>query len=137
MSEFIYFEDRDLHTGHGWRDLSFDELHFFFDDDDADRPLMVCHEDDAEHVESFSTPAYFSQCSYFWITRRTSYEKTKLVAADELRSNDIQLRHPRFKGCDDMEGHFEFSMAPSEVKRHLEMIGISNGETLAEALQKE
>lgn len=103
MSQFVYEEDRDWETGHGWRYHS----HTVGPDHGLD------HEGNERML-----------CSYAWIGRKESWEATNYVAADELRTRDLEEVFPDFHGSDDMEGHFEFpDMNPEEMCSYLNDLG--------------
>jgi len=131
MSKFIYIEDRDLETGHGWRDKPMDELQFKFTLGDIDGDLKVGID---RWVQSFA------MCSYFWISSKEYYEENWHIE-DNLRTSDLKEAHPKFRGHDTMESHFEFhGMNPTEARAHLESLGIMPGKKLAisaEATQNE
>lgn len=116
---FIYFEDRNVETGHGWRDLDPKRLEI----------VLWPNKDDDIKLQLKEAPYGFiyATCSYFWIVRKDDQE------GFYLRTGDIKEVHPGFLGNDDMESHFEFSgMTPPEVIRHLEALRITNGNKLGD-----
>lgn len=121
MSKFIYFEDRNVETGHGWRDVP----HLL----EADEDQILAFELD-EDGEPRRYTRHYARCSYAWITTCESYERTNCPAVDELRTSDIRDIIPTFKGADDMEGHFEFHMSPNRMHAYLQSLGFKRGETL-------
>ena len=114
MTTFVYIEDRDLETGHGWRD------HKFEIDDYPRFPRAWILDDDGERTGDWN----YAECSYAWITTLESWQKSGFPAEDCLRTYDIRDAIREFDGCDDMEGHFEFKMNPEEMHRHLQQLGI-------------
>ena len=107
-------EDRDFETGHGWRDIPFDELKF-----------MMNTKDSSLKIESYGCDVYI-EYSYFYIVRKSFYLEHHYY--DELRTDDLTDCHPDFLGVDNMGFHIEFKMTPKEVKSYLENLGIKNGE---------
>lgn len=118
---FIFFEDRDIETGHGWRDLPKEELRKY----DIIFPFGNDEKFALQHRENFDRIFPFN--SYFWITPRDYFEEHGHIH-DNIRTSDIIDSEPSFKGVDDMESHFEFKMMnPREARKHLEFIGIKDG----------
>lgn len=123
-SIFVYTEDRDIETGHGWRDRAGVWW--------GKNSFLPIFEKENQAVVSPVFNAYWRspKSSYAWITKRESWERSGCEAADELRASDIQKVHPKFKGGDDMEGHFEFRMSPKKMRKYLEGLGIFSTRTL-------
>lgn len=117
-SQFVFIEDRDPETGHGWRDSP----HVVRVEDPPDGPLIVRML--TEDGEPDGYQSCLGECSYAWITTRESWAATNLAAADELRRGDVEAFHPGFEGSDDMEGHFEFNMTPRDMRSYLESLGM-------------
>jgi hypothetical protein len=120
---FVYSEDRDQETGHGWRDVPHvirlgrgpdGDMHAIVLDEEGELPRFQHH--------------HYAGCSYAWITTRKSFDETGFEAADELRTCDVKDVLPGFAGCDDMEGHFEFAMNPERMRGHLEMLGMKSAD---------
>lgn len=117
MAKYMFFEDPNLETGHGWR---YTKHRLFLDKPDGDIMAIATNEDgEDERVQ-------FACYSYFWITEEESFKKTKCMAADELRSTSIKKEIPEFKGVNDMEGHFEFNGTPIEIIKYLKKLGMTN-----------
>jgi hypothetical protein len=114
---FVYTEDRDLETGHGWRDQPH-ELRLL--DSETGVEILI----DGRVINL--SPEY----SYAWITTEEAYRRTGAAAADELRLRSILKEYPQFAGCDDMEGHFAFRMTPMEMRVHLMTLGIKPAHTV-------
>lgn len=125
MKQFVYSEDRDQETGHGWRDVP----HVISLDQGVDGDMYAVILDEEGELPRFQHK-HPAGCSYAWITTRKSFDETGYEAADELRTHDVKDVLPHFMGCDDMEGHFEFAMNPERMRGHLEMLGMESVEKL-------
>lgn len=116
---FIFIEDRDWESGHGWRDVK----HQFFLDN-VDGNVYVRSIADEEHEEDCVPhgPRHYPELSFAWISPKEYYDQHKHLE-DNIRTHHILDVHPTFKGVDDMESHFEFQMNPIEMRKHLLALG--------------
>jgi len=120
--KFVYTEDRDVDTGHGWRDVP----HRLYATKNGRIRCVLLDKETGE--ELFTNPLMSVTSSYAWITAADSFERTRCAAADELRTSDLNRYFTGFAGEDDMEGHFEFQMCPLEMREYLESLGIENSQ---------
>lgn len=104
---WIYIEDRDLETGHGWRDLPKEQVEV-----KEDRVIV-------DGVDIYKS----ASCSYAWICPGGFFDKNGYLK-DNVRAPHLLRVFPEFNGGDDMESHFEFDMTPEEMIAHLEGLGI-------------
>lgn len=121
---FIYFEDRDFETGHGWRDMDPEKFRpFFWSDSDRDGDIELRHKDN-------KYGGIYATCSYFWIATKDYFEERGYIN-DNIRTGVVKEIHHGFLGIDNMSSHFEFQrMNPMEVRTHLEGLGIMDGDKL-------
>lgn len=121
---YIFIEDRDLETGHGWRDFILNEsgrlaiskyssiknghirFHLEFKEGD-DWHLALSHE-------------IYPNISYAWICEEDYFVKNKCID-DTFR--EVELVNSTFKGINTMEGHFEFDLTPGEMRDYLISLG--------------
>lgn len=125
-TEFIWREDRDVETGHGWRD---EEHKIIVDPDNPKDGCLVTRiavystaEDGAiARVEDVWDSGRPPECSYAWICPKDFWDKHRHM--DNLRAMHLRLLWPEFRGSDDMESHFEFQMTPKEMRQYLTNLG--------------
>lgn len=116
MSKFIFLEDRNSETGHGWRD----EPHRLFVLNPPDGPILVGPPDGGD---TWGGGYKFAGCSYAWICPADFYDEHGHIQ-DDVRTYHITSVHPEFEGVDDMESHFEFNMSPEEMREYLLDLGM-------------
>ncbi len=119
--KFIFIEDRDVETGHGWRDIPH-KLSTEGKDGRVLVTLSIC-EEDGGGFEDRPELSIFPENSYAWICSKKYYEKHRCLQ-DNIRTEDIKWWHENFKGIDNMESHFEFNMTPEEMRKHLIGVGM-------------
>lgn len=113
---WIFIEDRDFETGHGWRDIAECKLRKFYD---------ALHEEERTDVFEGNTRLYlYPYYSYAWICRAEFFDDYGYLE-DNVRTDNVLTDLPLFKGCDNMESHFEFRMTPEEMRAHLLSLGMS------------
>ncbi len=111
---WIFIEDRDFETGHGWRDNSACELRTVYD---------KLFKRDCVDVFEYGNRLYlYPEYSYAWICR-AEYFDTRGYMEDDVRTGDVLIDHILFQGSDDMECHFSFKMTPEEMREHLLGLG--------------
>ena len=116
--EFVFIEDRDWETGHGWRDA---ETKYFTHSKDG--PVMVqAFWPEPDTDDGRYGPEQFAEFSYAWICPKEYYDRHNHMQ-DNIRTDHIRAHHPTFAGSDDMESHFAFKMTPDEMKKHLIKLG--------------
>ena len=119
--KFIFVEDRDWETGHGWRD---GKHQFFLDHPDGSVYVRaIADEEDEEDCVPYG-PRHYPQYSYAWICPEEYYLKHKHIQ-DNIRTTDVKEHYPEFAGVDNMESHFEFRMNPGQMRRHLLSLGFT------------
>jgi hypothetical protein len=111
MPEWIFIEDRDFDTGHGWRDDVFVTLNV--DGNDGD----VCIYAEGEKLAK--SPFY----SYAWICRAEHFDQEGYLE-DNIRRRHVLSAFPGFPGEDDMGSHFEFQMSPQRMREVLLRLGL-------------
>lgn len=116
--QFIFIEDRNTETGHGWRYHPHEFAHDWRGEDGDLDVFILCEQDDETWKEKGRHPS----CSYAWICSKEYYDKHKHLE-DNIRTHHVADFHPTFKGVDDMESHFEFEMNPIEMRKHLLSLG--------------
>jgi hypothetical protein len=117
--EFVFIEDRDVETGHGWRDYPHQlMLDPHFDGPDSDIIAKILGDD------GWSSRTNYASYSYAWISPKAYYDKHHCLQ-DNIRTSDVRNVIPKFKGVSDMESHFEFRMNPKDMRDHLIGIGMT------------
>lgn len=117
--EFIFIEDRDWETGHGWRDAASHRFEISSDGDVYVVPFFSEPDDPEDgRYGNRSSVSY----SYAWICSKAYYDKHNHLE-DNIRTSDIREHIPGFNGVDDMESHFEFRMNPKEMRDYLLRLG--------------
>lgn len=111
MKDFVWIEDRDWETGHGWRDQAYE---IKLDSPDGDMVVLVDGDNTHKH------PEY----SYAWITPQEYWDKHGCLQ-DNIRTHHIKDLYSSFRGTDDMESHFEFRLSPKEMREHLNRLGFT------------
>lgn len=117
MKKFIFIEDTDIESGHGWRfikhRLELDEGGYI-----KAYPLL---DNEGEEIDWYS--AKNAEYSFCWICDFDYYQKHGHLE-DNVRTKSIRDHLPTFAGVSDMESHFEFRMTPKEMKQHLLSLGM-------------
>lgn len=125
--EFIWKEDRDPETGHGWRDREHQILidpHNPKDGGFVTRIAVYSTAEDGTAVreEDEWDSGRPPECSYAWICPKEYWDKHHHIE-DNIRSSHLRAHWPGFKGSDDMGSHFEFRMTPNEMRKYLTSLG--------------
>lgn len=118
--DFVFIEDRDAETGHGWRDLPHRFILSPFGEG-PDRNVVFQILDEDGDCRKYDI-RYL--CSYAWIFHKDYWEQHHHVE-DNIRTYHITAHIPSFCGACTMESHFEFKMNPIEMREYLLKIGMT------------
>jgi len=120
---FVWFEDKSVETGHGWRYCKHKlELH----SPDAGIKVSVMGlgtDENGNEYEEWVDTQSFVECSYAWIFPKSYWDEHKHVM-DNIRLPHVQKSHPGFKAGCDMESHFEFNQTPRAMRAYLTDCGL-------------
>lgn len=121
---FVWFEDKSLDTGHGWRYCKH-KLELQSPDGSITVSVMQYGTNESgEEIEDDWVPTQsYPECSYAYICPKSYWDEHKHMM-DNIRVSHVQKSHPEFKAACDMESHFEFKMTPSEMRHYLTGLGL-------------
>jgi len=124
---YIFIEDRDSETGHGWRDdIALPWARLVVNKCSNLKNGHICfsmeYMQDEEWYESSGVQIY-PNLSYAWICEEDFFYKNKCID-DTFRQVHLISKDEKFLGINNMEGHFEFDMTPKEMREYLISLGI-------------